>query len=140
MAMMTDTSTDRKPRAFHCTFHGLSGIITKPADHVLFLEHAYGTRLESPYLNTCTLSRKLFPFHRKHSLEECCRRHRIPNEQKHRALSDARASAQRALAEKQPRVAITDATRALAYDPDSVAALNLRSAGFARSRRCGRRS
>ena len=61
---------------------------------VLFLEHAYGSRLVSPYLNTCTLSRKLFPFHRKHSLEECCRRHHISNAQKHRALSDARASAQ----------------------------------------------
>jgi DNA polymerase III epsilon subunit family exonuclease len=61
---------------------------------VLFLEHAYGSRFESPYLNTCTLSRKLFPFHRKHSLEECCRRHKIRNEQKHRALSDARASAE----------------------------------------------
>src|SRR4051812_14224750 len=41
----------------------------------------------------------------------------------------ARASAQRALADKQPRVAIADATRALDYDPDSVAALGLRAAG-----------
>jgi DNA polymerase III epsilon subunit family exonuclease len=61
---------------------------------VLFLEQAYGKRLDVPYLNTCTLSRKLFPFHRKHSLEECCRRHNIANDHAHRALSDARASAQ----------------------------------------------
>jgi O-antigen ligase len=43
----------------------------------------------------------------------------------------ARASAQRALADRQPRMAIADATRALDYDPDSVAALGLRAAGFA---------
>jgi DNA polymerase III epsilon subunit family exonuclease len=61
---------------------------------VLFLEHAHGSEIGMPYLNTCTLSRKLFPFIRKHSLEECCRRHKIVNDQKHRALSDARASAQ----------------------------------------------
>jgi DNA polymerase III epsilon subunit family exonuclease len=60
---------------------------------VLFLEQAHGKTLDAPYINTCTLSRRLFPFHRKHSLEECCRRHKIPNEQAHRALSDARASA-----------------------------------------------
>jgi DNA polymerase III epsilon subunit family exonuclease len=61
---------------------------------VLFLEHVHGSQFSSPYLNTCTLSRKLFPFHRKHNLDECCRRHNIANERKHRALSDARATAQ----------------------------------------------
>jgi DNA polymerase III epsilon subunit family exonuclease len=61
---------------------------------VLFLEHAHGQKLTVPYVNTCTLSRKLFPFHRKHSLEECCKRHKIVNDRAHRALSDARASAQ----------------------------------------------
>jgi len=25
-------------KAFYCTFHGLSGVITKPAAHVLFLD------------------------------------------------------------------------------------------------------
>ena len=28
--------------AFYCTFHGLSGVITKPADAVLFLEPESG--------------------------------------------------------------------------------------------------
>jgi DNA polymerase III epsilon subunit family exonuclease len=60
---------------------------------VAFLEHAAGSPLAVPYLNTCTLSRKLFPFHRSHSLEECCKRFVIVNPQKHRALSDARATA-----------------------------------------------
>jgi O-antigen ligase/polysaccharide polymerase Wzy-like membrane protein len=44
----------------------------------------------------------------------------------------AQASAQRALADGAPRVAIADATRALDYDPSSVQALVLRSAAFAR--------
>src|SRR3989442_461111 len=29
-------------KAFYATFHGLAGVITKPADHVLFLEHESG--------------------------------------------------------------------------------------------------
>lgn len=61
---------------------------------VAFLEHAHGGPLAETYVNTCTLSRKLFPFHRKHSLEECCRRHAIANRQAHRALADARATAE----------------------------------------------
>jgi DNA polymerase III epsilon subunit family exonuclease len=61
---------------------------------VAFLETALGKPLAPVCINTCTLSRKLFPFHRKHSLEECCRRHRIANPNAHRALSDARATAQ----------------------------------------------
>lgn len=59
-----------------------------------FLEAAMGRAWEGPYINTCTLSRKLFPFHRSHSLAECCKRHKIANDQAHRALSDARATAQ----------------------------------------------
>jgi len=42
-------------KAFYCTFHGLSGVITKPADRVLFLEHESGavvtvTNADSPHL------------------------------------------------------------------------------------------
>jgi DNA polymerase III epsilon subunit family exonuclease len=60
---------------------------------VAFLEHANGSPLAVPFVNTCTLSRRLFPFHRSHSLEQCCKRFAIANQQKHRALSDARATA-----------------------------------------------
>jgi DNA polymerase III epsilon subunit family exonuclease len=60
---------------------------------VAFLEHAHGSPLTVPFVNTCTLSRRLFPFHRSHSLEQCCKRFAIANDQKHRALSDARATA-----------------------------------------------
>jgi len=59
-----------------------------------FLERANGGRLDAPYINTCTLSRRLFPFIPKHSLEECCRRHKIKRDRAHRALSDARDTAQ----------------------------------------------
>ena len=60
---------------------------------VAFLEHAHGSELTVPYVNTCTLSRRLFPFHRSHSLDKCCTRFAIVNAQQHRALSDARATA-----------------------------------------------
>lgn len=64
---------------------------------VLFLEQAYGRRLNAPYVNTCMLSRRLFPHLPKHSLDECCRRFGITNEGRarhgrHRALTDARAT------------------------------------------------
>lgn len=64
---------------------------------VLFLEHAHGRPIESPYVNTCMLSRKLFPHLPKHSLDECCKRFNIANETRsrkgrHRALADARAT------------------------------------------------
>jgi hypothetical protein len=43
MATLQEVSPTRKPtKAFYCTFHGLSGVITKPADHVLFLEPESG--------------------------------------------------------------------------------------------------
>jgi hypothetical protein len=29
-------------KAWYCSFHGLSGVLTKPADRVLFLEHESG--------------------------------------------------------------------------------------------------
>lgn len=61
---------------------------------VLFLESAHGSALEMPYLNTCTLSRRLFPHIPKHSLGECCRRFGIPHTDGHRALTDARATSQ----------------------------------------------
>src|SRR5947209_19372134 len=60
---------------------------------IAFLERALGRSIDPPCLNTCTLSRKLFPFYRSHSLAECCRRFQIENDQAHRALSDARATA-----------------------------------------------
>ncbi len=60
---------------------------------VLFLERAHGSALTMPYINTCTLSRRLFPHLPRHSLEECCRRFRIAHDQRHRALGDARATA-----------------------------------------------
>lgn len=59
-----------------------------------FLEHAHGKPLASTYLNTCTLSRRLFPLYRSHSLQECCRRHNIERQQQHRALGDALVTAQ----------------------------------------------
>ena len=58
-----------------------------------FLERARGAPLAAPYINTCALSRRLFPHMRKHSLEECCRRMRITNTRPHRALGDAKATA-----------------------------------------------
>jgi DNA polymerase-3 subunit epsilon len=64
---------------------------------VLFLEQAHGARIGSPYVNTCMLSRKLFPHLPRHSLDECCKRFNIANDQRsqhgrHRALADARAT------------------------------------------------
>jgi DNA polymerase III epsilon subunit family exonuclease len=59
---------------------------------VAFLERAAGSTLPVPYVNTCTLSRRLFPHLPSHSLEACCKRFVITNPQKHRALSDARAT------------------------------------------------
>jgi hypothetical protein len=41
MASVTQTQAPRK--AFYATLHGLSGVITKPADAVLFLEPESGT-------------------------------------------------------------------------------------------------
>ena len=65
---------------------------------VLFLEAAYGRSLDAPYVNTCMLSRRLFPHLPRHSLDECCKRFGIVNEVRsgsgrHRALGDARATA-----------------------------------------------
>lgn len=65
---------------------------------VLFLEKAHGGPIEAPYVNTCMLSRTLFPHLPRHSLDECCRRFQIVNDERtesgrHRALADARATA-----------------------------------------------
>lgn len=64
---------------------------------VLFLEHACGRQLEAPYVNTCMLSRRLFPHMPRHSLDACCRRFGIVNAERaergrHRALADALAT------------------------------------------------
>jgi DNA polymerase III epsilon subunit family exonuclease len=60
---------------------------------VLFLESAHGSALNAPYINTCTLSRRLFPHLPRHSLEECCLRFGLAQRPEHRALADARATA-----------------------------------------------
>jgi DNA polymerase III alpha subunit (gram-positive type) len=57
-----------------------------------FLEKANGGDLGLPSLNSYTLSRKLFPFLPAHGLDECCRRYHILRDERHRALSDARAA------------------------------------------------
>jgi hypothetical protein len=38
MATVTASTTPCNPKAYHCTYLGLTGILTKPADTVLFLE------------------------------------------------------------------------------------------------------
>lgn len=50
-----------------------------------------GVSFSAPTLCTVRLSRKLFPRHRKHSLESIIERHDIAVEQRHRALDDAQA-------------------------------------------------
>jgi hypothetical protein len=42
MLTVADPIPSRKPRAFYAHLHGLAGILTKPADHVLFLEPESG--------------------------------------------------------------------------------------------------
>jgi len=42
MQTVAEITPTRKPRAFHCTWHGLAGILTKPAAAVLFLEPESG--------------------------------------------------------------------------------------------------
>ena len=42
MPTVPETIPSRNPKAFYATFHGLSGVLTKPADRVLFLEHESG--------------------------------------------------------------------------------------------------
>ena len=76
------------------TFAGDGALVehSHEAFDVLFLEAAHGSPLSAPYVNTCALSRRLFPFLPKHSLDECCRRMNIVNRVPHRALGDARAT------------------------------------------------
>ena len=55
MATVTDSTTQRNPKAFYATLHGLSGVLTRPADHVLFLEPESGavvtvTPADEPHL------------------------------------------------------------------------------------------
>jgi len=42
MQTVAASPTPRNPRAFYATLHGLSGVITRPADAVLFLEPESG--------------------------------------------------------------------------------------------------
>jgi hypothetical protein len=55
MATLAASTPSRKPIAYHVQLHGLAGILTKPADAVLFLEHASGavvtvTQADTPHL------------------------------------------------------------------------------------------
>ncbi|TLM98326.1 hypothetical protein FDZ71_17265, partial [bacterium] len=50
-----------------------------------------GIPFSAPTLCTVLLSRKLYPVHRKHSLESIVERHAIDVAGRHRALDDARA-------------------------------------------------
>jgi hypothetical protein len=42
MAMMTETAPVRNCKAYHCTYLGLAGILTRPVDTLLFLEPESG--------------------------------------------------------------------------------------------------
>lgn len=97
---ITSEMLDGAPRIDHAlpqlwAFAGDGALVehSMRAFDVAFLEQAQGAPLTAPFVNTCTLSRRLFPFQRSHSLEQCCTRFAITNNQKHRALSDARATA-----------------------------------------------
>jgi hypothetical protein len=53
--MLTVAQSEVPRKAFYCTFHGLAGVLTKPAAHVLFLEEASGavvtiTQADAPAL------------------------------------------------------------------------------------------
>ena len=55
MATVAEIPTPRKPTAFYAQLHGLAGVITKPADAVLFLEPESGavvtvTQADAPHL------------------------------------------------------------------------------------------
>ena len=55
MQSVPETTARRKPQAFYATLHGLSGVITKPAQAVLFLEPESGavvtlTPSDTPHL------------------------------------------------------------------------------------------
>jgi hypothetical protein len=55
MATVANPTETRNPKAFYAQLHGLSGVITRPADHVLFLEYESGavvtvTEADTPHL------------------------------------------------------------------------------------------
>jgi hypothetical protein len=55
MATVAAPTTNRKLPAFYAQFHRLAGVLTKPADRVLFLEHESGavvtiTTADQPHL------------------------------------------------------------------------------------------
>jgi hypothetical protein len=41
-ATLPNITAPSKPKAFYCTYLGLSGVLTRPADQVLFLEPTSG--------------------------------------------------------------------------------------------------
>jgi hypothetical protein len=43
MHTIPEIAPPRKPRAHYCTYQGIAGILTKPAERVLFLEPVSGT-------------------------------------------------------------------------------------------------
>jgi hypothetical protein len=56
MSTVAETATARKPKAFYAQFHGLSGVITRPNQDVLFLESESGsvvtiTQADEPHLD-----------------------------------------------------------------------------------------
>jgi dihydrodipicolinate synthase/N-acetylneuraminate lyase len=59
LATVTDSTPTRKSsKAFFATFHGLSGALVKPADHVLFLDAESGAAVrltEADYPNLIVL-------------------------------------------------------------------------------------
>lgn len=58
------------------------------------LERTGRPALPNPVLDTVRLSRRLFPELVRHDLQTLCRTHSIPREREHRALDDARATAE----------------------------------------------
>jgi hypothetical protein len=55
MQTVANSPASRKPIAYYAQLHGLSGILTKPGDAVLFLEHESGavvtvTQADAPHL------------------------------------------------------------------------------------------
>ena len=55
MATVMEIPTPRKPRAFYAQFHGLSGVLTRPAAAVLFLEPESGAVVTLTYADSAEL-------------------------------------------------------------------------------------
>ena len=55
MQTVATSTPPRNPRAYYAQFHGLAGVLTRSADHILFLEHESGavvtiTQADAPHL------------------------------------------------------------------------------------------